>query len=480
MKASLRKNVRNTTPEKPYQINPNDFAAHHEKTLTDVNNNTEEKKELQSRKRSRSVICRQLKNKNGSGISIAELKKRLRGTVVDKKSKQSPINIPSDPTKLKKKATTIVRPKLVPKNFDKQVPPEHPSTAIPVNAPENNKSDKIIELYHNSAIKLVTASEDYIGMKKRGGQNKLKKQLNIKPKIPEETETERPEIQKREEYEKPLIDTPHILAAGDCQTIHDNRIVPKHTYDGSTYFRNYELPTIASKMKQVAKNYFQNFTFRTIPFVAATSTSPSHNLGVNIQQVLSIMKGRKPLSGISPTLAYNIELAANKLGSRPFSALVSNLGSRLTNRCICPAARRVNMAQLQEQAKDVPEEANFDETGSYMPDSCSKTTYARKTDATWMLDPKHKKDQCNCFPKPGVNFNDVCSKYMNYVSYSFPWQERLYQLGFCRRQTWLNKKQVSSLKMCRGGCNFKFKYNLGKVILINSNYYMFSTKIECF
>lgn len=53
------------------------------------------------------------------------------------------------------------------------------------------------------------------------------------------------------------------------------------------YPRNYELPTMASKMKRVVKPYYHHFNIRNIPFVVGTSLSPSHNLGLNIQQVCS-------------------------------------------------------------------------------------------------------------------------------------------------------------------------------------------------
>lgn len=56
-------------------------------------------------------------------------------------------------------------------------------------------------------------------------------------------------------------------------------------YCDPTIIRNYELPTVSSKLKQVNRSYFDRFNFRNIPFVAGTSVTPSHNLGLNIQQV---------------------------------------------------------------------------------------------------------------------------------------------------------------------------------------------------
>lgn len=51
--------------------------------------------------------------------------------------------------------------------------------------------------------------------------------------------------------------------------------------------RNYELPTMASRMKRVPRSYYNRFNIRNIPFIVGTSITPSHNLGLNIQQVIA-------------------------------------------------------------------------------------------------------------------------------------------------------------------------------------------------
>lgn len=59
--------------------------------------------------------------------------------------------------------------------------------------------------------------------------------------------------------------------------------------------KSYCQPTISSKRKQVDRDLYSNISginVRSIPFIAAKSTTPSHNIGVNIQQVLSIIKKR--------------------------------------------------------------------------------------------------------------------------------------------------------------------------------------------
>ncbi|XP_025602943.2 uncharacterized protein LOC105693205 [Athalia rosae] len=89
-------------------------------------------------------------------------------------------------------------------------------------------------------------------------------------------------------------------------------------YFDPTITRNYELPTVASKLKKVNRSYFNRFNFRNIPFVVSTSVSPSHNLGLNIQQVLSIMKTRQPMTtGITPLLIRKMSK-----GIKPVSTLL--------------------------------------------------------------------------------------------------------------------------------------------------------------
>lgn len=264
------------------------------------------------------------------------------------------------------------------------------------------KTDKLVELYHNSNVKISTASDVSLPITKKSTHafpkcvnNAMKK--NDKP----ETIYEKIEEVTAAQYRNPL--TP----------IEETE---RHSYSRSGYYKNYELPTIASKMKQVARTYFENFNFRTIPFVAARSISPSHNLGVNIQQVLSIIKGRKPVAGISPTLAYNIELAATKLGSKPLSCLVSTLGSRMNSRT-CPLNRNFNnMFALQEMAKEIPEE-----TVDELNEECSNTERLatgplsagdKMEHKSWIVDANGKSEKCTCAPKhgTGVGFQEVYNK----------------------------------------------------------------------
>lgn len=192
---------------------------------------------------------------------------------------------------------------------------------------------------------------------------------------------------------------------------------PRTEYSSCT--RNYELPTIASKMKQVCKSYLRSFDFRAIPFCAARSTAPSHNIGINIQQVMSIIKTRQPISGISPTLAHNIGLAAEKLNNRPLSALVSSLGSRVTySRPLCPLMRNsINYQQLQEMAKDVPDDqANCMISEQAAMNGASGDTQQFHQETIWTVDPSSMQRSCTCYSQQGLGFQQVLNRYQSKLS----------------------------------------------------------------
>ncbi|KAJ8737577.1 hypothetical protein PYW08_000172 [Mythimna loreyi] len=73
--------------------------------------------------------------------------------------------------------------------------------------------------------------------------------------------------------------------------------------------RGYEMPTVASQMKHAGmRNYYGTSNHTNIPFVVSKSTAPSHNIGVNIQQVLNGLKVQQPLSGIPLTIAHHMGL----------------------------------------------------------------------------------------------------------------------------------------------------------------------------
>ncbi|XP_014366150.2 uncharacterized protein LOC106716980 [Papilio machaon] len=73
--------------------------------------------------------------------------------------------------------------------------------------------------------------------------------------------------------------------------------------------RRYELPTVSSRSKQRNTKAYEPSTNKAhIPFVTSKSVTPSHNVGLNIQQVLHGLKINQPISEIPSTMAHHMGL----------------------------------------------------------------------------------------------------------------------------------------------------------------------------
>lgn len=202
-------------------------------------------------------------------------------------------------------------------------------------------TDNLVELYHNKAVKhgsdsdVSNPGDVYADNESRIMNASVQPKRKNVPHHQFQQNKPQPSIPPlkigdgSDQYHQYSIDN-SIKNNSELSPIQENDYLePEAERNDYCFTKNYELPTIASKMKQVPKSYLRTFDFRAIPFCPAKSTSPSHNIGINIQQVMSIIKTRQPVTGISPTLAHNIGLAAEKLNNRPLSALVSSLGSRM-------------------------------------------------------------------------------------------------------------------------------------------------------
>lgn len=208
---------------------------------------------------------------------------------------------------------------------------------------ENNKqfkqyaTENLVELYHNVGIKGSDSDDS------NGGDNKIRKINNagLRQKAGGNEKIPPLPIHGNNAQQFPKIGVLK-LPNNNTRAVPEDELIPVREtdydepaaprIDGNNFYscsKSYELPTIASKLKEVAKSYLHSFNFRSIPFCAAKSTTQSHNIGINIQQVMSIIKTRQPVDGISPTLAHNIGLVAEKLNSKPLHALVSTLSSRM-------------------------------------------------------------------------------------------------------------------------------------------------------
>ncbi|XP_012056612.1 PREDICTED: uncharacterized protein LOC105619703 [Atta cephalotes] len=126
--------------------------------------------------------------------------------------------------------------------------------------------------------------------------------------------------QEQDKSEKPI----HSIHNDLGSSVQDERQQCKQAFsrhDDPLFTPNYEMPTLASKLKRSSRSYFSGFNFKNIPFVVGTSVTPSYNLGLNIQQVLSMMKTRQPIANdVTPLLIHKISR-----GMKPMSILLSQM-----------------------------------------------------------------------------------------------------------------------------------------------------------
>nr|CAH7754425.1 unnamed protein product [Callosobruchus chinensis] len=289
--------------------------------------------------------------------------------------------------------------------------------------------DKLVEIYHNAAARNSDSDDTNFNKRKskirQATSSTMQTEVDIPPlNIIEQLRDGRNGCVEQKVSHTATVGTKVLPQCLDFDQ--DDHGPPQAPRTGKCYYKNYELPTIASRMKQAAKTYINTFNFKAIPFVTAISTTPSHNIGINIQQVLNIIKNRHPVNGISPTLAHNIGLAAEKLNSRPLSVLVSNINSRISySSSRCPLSRNmINYNQLQDMAKSIPEESAEEAEAARQDDEDSPVTHTiivtgpsgdmeiRTRDVPkWAADPTLSQEQCTCAPKPGMDFREVVNRY---------------------------------------------------------------------
>ncbi|XP_043472217.1 metacaspase-2-like [Leptopilina heterotoma] len=192
---------------------------------------------------------------------------------------------------------------------------------------EENFND-LVEIYHNMALKTGSMS---VVSSKHSRMNPHFNEESIHEISPRNMKKfsitdQKVKIPSKEKL-LPIVDvvTKEKLTCDDGSrtenVLGENEVKYLHSYPGNKFndpilMRNYEQPTVASKLKRVPRSYYNRFNFRNIPFTVGTSITPSHNLGLNIQQVLSIMKSKQARpQGVSSMLIRKMSL-----GNRPNSS----------------------------------------------------------------------------------------------------------------------------------------------------------------
>ncbi|XP_043254024.1 uncharacterized protein LOC122398335 [Colletes gigas] len=216
-------------------------------------------------------------------------------------------------------------------------------------------SNEVVEIYHNTAAKSGSVSvipgkhskfDSHANYNSRLAANK-QQTVHVKPKCENNNDqpnsnvdennaqdSPRKQYQSKHKAEGKNINTRiqncniEITSAPTytmekCDSQQCQRSIMQTSFCDPMITHSYEMPTLASKLKRVNRSYFSRFNFRNIPFVVGTSVTPSHNLGLNIQQVLSIMKTRQPtVNGMTPLLIRKVSR-----GIKPVSTLMEQISS---------------------------------------------------------------------------------------------------------------------------------------------------------
>ncbi|CAB3225124.1 unnamed protein product [Arctia plantaginis] len=149
--------------------------------------------------------------------------------------------------------------------------------------------------------------------KRHGSPHQDHQNVQPQPEEPQRIESQRVSSpRKPKKTEKGRFNNEDLTQLDTITHLEEKQQPRKETHQKRVKYksRRYELPTVASQMKQASIRYYYDTTNHTnIPFVVSKSTAPSHNIGVNIQQVLNCLKMQQPLSGIPLTIAHHMGLS---------------------------------------------------------------------------------------------------------------------------------------------------------------------------
>ncbi|XP_034935927.1 uncharacterized protein [Chelonus insularis] len=231
----------------------------------------------------------------------------------------------------------------------------------------------VVELYHNTATKNTTpsveSSKHYIELQNETNHEDLGQNQNSMKFIQNEVNTNLMNLnffnspkekfhqldlkgqfsevgiqdsfsRKKERPDEPRAEDHHHHRHENCHS----RSLRSYCCELIPTARNYQQPTIASKLKKVEKCYLATkFDFGNIPFVVGTSITPSHNIGLNIQQVLSSLKTKQ--HQITADFQYE---PINKSG-KTFNSIIQSLLETLNANSIIQSKSLVYSNAIKEE-----------------------------------------------------------------------------------------------------------------------------------
>lgn len=246
--------------------------------------------------------------------------------------------------------------------------------------PENNVNFNDLENFQNNYCNQYTKH-------KLATKHSSEKGINL---LSKKGSTEEANHNKNNVFVKsdPVERSDNVFAGEHSQYDHFKHETFNDDFVSKSLQGHYALPTQSSRLKEVDR--FLNGHYQHLPFVIGQSTNKSHNLWVNIQEALSLIKQKLQQPLETPNSPRNdcVEY------ERPPSVL-----SKLTTKSIrkphqCPALRADSLYDIPEANLEA-EEAGV----SSWEDNpeCIKAN----------IDPNYVRSRCSCVAQPVMNYKNV-------------------------------------------------------------------------
>ncbi|XP_054271984.1 uncharacterized protein LOC128992436 [Macrosteles quadrilineatus] len=150
---------------------------------------------------------------------------------------------------------------------------------------------------------------------------------------------------------------------------------------------HYTLPTHSSKSKEVERFLNGHYQHTYLPFVIGQSTNKSHNLWVNIQEALSLIKNNIPQT----IEIQNLCKESDKDSERPLTVL-SKFSTKSKKPHQCPALMHDGLYDIPETSREMEDGARWEDH----PD-CVQAN----------LDPNFCRPRCSCVPQGTLSYKKV-------------------------------------------------------------------------
>ncbi|XP_054272859.1 uncharacterized protein LOC128993125 [Macrosteles quadrilineatus] len=150
---------------------------------------------------------------------------------------------------------------------------------------------------------------------------------------------------------------------------------------------HYTLPTHSSKSKEVDRFLNGHYQHTYLPFVIGQSTNKSHNLWVNIQEALSLIKNNIPQT----IEIQNLCKESDKDSERPLTVL-SKFSTKSKKPHQCPALMHDGLYDIPETSRETEDGARWEDH----PD-CVQAN----------LDPNFCRPRCSCVPQGTLSYKKV-------------------------------------------------------------------------